>query len=108
MVHPAHVMRIEPFTHADRYNGFFRMISAIPTAQHSRDDDQHRQTHYKANHRLSHGRLLITSRHAYILGHAVRKASVAAPARARKKAQATKLGKSSGMNPLEEVRIRDF
>jgi hypothetical protein len=42
MMHPAHVMGIEPFTHAHRYDRFFRMISAIPTAQHSRDDYQDR------------------------------------------------------------------
>jgi hypothetical protein len=42
MVQPTHVMGIEPLTHARRSGKFFRMISAIPTAQHSRNNYQDR------------------------------------------------------------------
>jgi hypothetical protein len=43
MVQPAHVMRIEPFTHTHRCAGILRMVASIPATQHSRNNYQDRQ-----------------------------------------------------------------
>jgi hypothetical protein len=70
MVHPAHVVGIEPFTHTHPSAAVFRVFASIPAAQYSRNRYQDRKAHYKTDHRLSHGRLLNASQPAYILGHA--------------------------------------
>lgn len=61
MVHPAHVVRIEPLTHAYRPAAIFWVLAAIPATQYGSNDYQDRKAHHRTDHGLSHGRLLHTS-----------------------------------------------
>ena len=70
VVHPAHVVRIEPLTHTYPSAAVFWVLASIPPAQYGSYDYQDRKAHHKTDHRLSHGRLLNTLQPAYILGHA--------------------------------------
>jgi hypothetical protein len=70
VVHPAHVVRIEPLTHTYPPAAVFRVLASIPPAQYGSYDYQDRKAHHKTDHRLSHGRLLNTPQPPYILGHA--------------------------------------
>jgi hypothetical protein len=70
VVHPTHVVRIEPLAHTYPPAAVFRVLASIPTAQYGSYDYQDRKAHHKTDHRLSHGRLLNTPQLPFILGHA--------------------------------------